>query len=133
MCQCETKLESDQTFLNGVDGYLRGRECVGRFIRYLRGRVCVGRLVSCRLVQGVTVCVVLLGLCDSSPTQHTPSNATTTGVRTQSKHQSESQLQGDPKRQKTYEFEIEIPRPETRPETQQPKPEPRPKEEPKPR
>jgi hypothetical protein len=44
---------------------------------------------------------------DAPPTQCTPSSATATGDQKQSKRQSESQLQGDLNRQKTYEFEIE--------------------------
>jgi hypothetical protein len=52
---------------------------------------------------------------DTSPTQYIPSNATTTGDRTQSKHQSESQSQRDLKRQRTYEFEIEISKPPNHP------------------
>jgi hypothetical protein len=52
---------------------------------------------------------------DTSPTQYAPSNATTARDRTQSKHQSESRLRGDLNRQRTYEFEIEIPKPPNHP------------------
>jgi hypothetical protein len=49
------------------------------------------------------------------PTQYIPSNAKTTGDRQQSKRPSESQLQGDLNREKTYDFEIEIPKPPNSP------------------
>ena len=42
---------------------------------------------------------------DDQPAPCKPSNATTTDVRQQHKRQSETQLEGDLKRQKTYDFE----------------------------
>jgi hypothetical protein len=42
---------------------------------------------------------------DDHPTPHTPSSVTTTEDRKQYKRQSETQLQGDLNRQKTYDFE----------------------------